>query len=683
VGLITRIKMIRNQNAFGRLTSVVSYFIILMVLNCLVPSNSKAQVDSVALKEVMIKAISRRQTSATPLQLLGGEQLQKLNSLNVADAIRFFSGLQIKDYGGVGGLKTINVRSLGTNYTGVFYDGIQLGNAQNGQVDLGKYSLENLEEIELYNGQKSIIFQAAKGFSVGSSLYLKTKTPKFRNGEKYHLSATLKTGSFGLLNPSVLVQTKFSDRFSGSANAEYTRASGKYKFRYTNGVFDTTAVRNNSDIERLRLEYAVHGILKDSSLFNTRLYLYTDQMGLPGAIVSNKFNYLQRSWNKNLFLQSSFQKAFGKKYTLLAAGKYAYDFNRYLDPENVSLNGLLDNKFKHQEVYLSLANQYRFNKELSLVFSTDYQLNTLDANVYRFSYPTRNTVLSALALHLNLKNLDIQGNLLGTYIHDRVEDGTPAGDKQKLTPTLMLSWQPFSGKEFRLRSFYKSIYRMPTFNDLYYTDFGRTYLKPEYAKQYDIGLTYVKDFQKARLQQVSFQADVYYNQVKDKIVAVPGNNAQRWSIENIGDVDIKGFDLNLQTSWKLNSIGINAGLNYTYQDAMDVTPLRQGQVSYERQLPYTSKHSGSVLGGANYRNLSLNYSFIYTGERYNQKANIPVNYVEPWYTHDLALHYLIKRDARQIRLSMEVNNFLNQYYDVVANFPMPGRSYRFTLNYKI
>jgi vitamin B12 transporter len=675
--------MIRNKSVAGRLTSAIYCTIVLMVSSVLWPNDTVAQVDSIALKEIQIQSISRRQTSSTPLQILSGVELRKLNSLNVADAIRFFSGVQIKDYGGIGGLKTVNVRSLGTNYTGVFYDGIQLGNAQNGQVDLGKFSLDNLEEIELYNGQKSIIFQAAKGFSVGSSLYLKTKAPVFTDNEKFHLSTSIKSGSFGLINPSISIQNKFDENFSGMASAEYTKATGKYRFNYTNGVFDTTAIRNNGDVERLRFEYAVNGRLRDSSLLNMRVYVYTDQMGLPGAIVSNKFNYLQRSWNSNLFFQSSYQQSFGKKYTLLAAGKYSYDFNRYLDPEVVSLNGLLDNRYKHQEVYLSIANQYRFNKSWELVWSTDYQYNTLDADTYRFSYPSRNTLLTALALHFNVKNFDLQANLLGTYIRDRVKDGTPAGDKEKLTPTVMLSWQPFNGKEFRLRSFYKSIYRMPTFNDLYYTDFGRTYLKPEFAKQYDLGFTYVKYFNGVTLQSLSIQADIYYNEVEDKIVAVPGNNAQRWSIENIGDVTIKGLDLNLQNSWKLQNILLHAGLTYTYQQAKDVTPLSQGQVSYQRQLPYIPVNSGSFITGADYKNLSFNYSFIYTGERYNQKANLPVNYVQPWYTHDLACNYLLAVQKQQIRLSIEVNNLFNQYYDVVANFPMPGRSYRFTINYKI
>lgn len=107
-----------------------------------------------------------------PAQVMTSKDLEKQNSLSVADAIRFFSGVQLKDYGGIGGLKTVNIRSMGTNHMGVFYDGIQLGNAQNGQIDLGKFSLDNVEEISLYNGQKSEIFQSAKDFGgIGNYIY--------------------------------------------------------------------------------------------------------------------------------------------------------------------------------------------------------------------------------------------------------------------------------------------------------------------------------------------------------------------------------------------------------------------------------------------------------------------------------------------------------------------------------
>lgn len=90
----------------------------------------------------------------SPVQILSGKELEKLNVYSVADALRYFSGVQIKDYGGIGGLKTVNIRSMGSHHVGVFYDGIELGNAQNGVVDLGRFSLDNMEVISLYNGQK-------------------------------------------------------------------------------------------------------------------------------------------------------------------------------------------------------------------------------------------------------------------------------------------------------------------------------------------------------------------------------------------------------------------------------------------------------------------------------------------------------------------------------------------------
>ena len=632
------------------------------------------------LKEVQIKKIkiSKRQTSSTPLQILSGAELEKLNSLSVADAVRFFSGVQLKDYGGIGGLKTINVRSMGTNHTAVFYDGVQLGNAQNGQVDLGKFSLDNIEEIELYNGQKSSIFQSAKGFASANSLYLKSKQPDFSDGTTQKVRASLKGGSFGLIDPSLLWQSKISNNVYSSLSAEYKNANGKYKFRSTNGVYDTTAVRKDGDIEAMRLELGLNGMLPDSSTWKVKLYGYKDNQGLPGAVVNNVFSFSQRMWNKNFFVQSSYEKNVGK-YSLLATAKYASDNLRYLDPDRVTVNGLLENNFHLQEIYVSLANKLKITNYWDVVLSTDYQRNDLNADLYRFSYPVRNTVLTALATQFHFAKFDVQANLLSTLKYDKTQSGPADVDRNELTPTVMVSWQPFDQKEFRLRSFYKSIFRMPTFNDLYYTYYGFIVLKPEYTKQYDLGFTYIKGYDNKVLSQFSIQADAYYNNVKNKIVAVPGNNQARWSMQNLGQVEIRGIDVNIQSAWQLtNTISFTSGLTYTYQKAIDSD---HASPSYKDFIPYTPIHSGSFLASATYKNLSMNYSFIYIGERYNQSTNSIYNYVQPWYTHDLALHYNIQINRKEVRFTAEVNNLLNQDYEVITNFPMPGRYYRFGLNY--
>ena len=150
-------------------------FLILLFALCArsVFAIDEAELDSLyrqfQMEEVEVTARALTKDIIVP-QALKGIELERLNALSVADALRYFSGIQLKDYGGVGGIKTINVRSMGSQHTAVYYNGIQLGNAQNGQVDLGRFSLDNMEEIQLYNGQKSDIFQSAREFGEASNL---------------------------------------------------------------------------------------------------------------------------------------------------------------------------------------------------------------------------------------------------------------------------------------------------------------------------------------------------------------------------------------------------------------------------------------------------------------------------------------------------------------------------------
>ena len=114
---------------------------VILFLFLAVTLQSVAQVDSVNNLQEVIVLSKKVNTSVINPQILSGKELRNLSSLNVADALRYFAGVQIKDYGGIGGIKTVNIRSMGTNHVGVFLDGIQLANVQNGQVDLGQFSL--------------------------------------------------------------------------------------------------------------------------------------------------------------------------------------------------------------------------------------------------------------------------------------------------------------------------------------------------------------------------------------------------------------------------------------------------------------------------------------------------------------------------------------------------------------
>ncbi len=629
-----------------------------------------------------VNVVANRHAEVIPVQHLEGAALEQLSVQSVADAVRYFSGIQIKDYGGVGGLKTVDLRSMGTNHLGVFYDGIEIGNAQNGIVDLGKFSMDNIEQLSLYNGQKSDIFQSAKDFGSAGTLYIKTRRPRFKAGKPYNIEISMKTGSFGLANPSVLYEQKISNHISASANFEYIFATGKYPFRYRrvnqdgSVAWDTTAVRRNGDIQALRAEAGVFGAY-DNGKWHAKGYFYDSGRGIPGAIVNNIWTNSQRQWDRNAFAQASWQHSFDFGYDLLVNAKYSNDYMRYLNPDTTLM--YIDNSFNQQEVYLSCVNRYHFYSFWDVALAADYQYNYLESDMVNFVFPRRKTFLLSAATSIDWKWLKAEASLLGTFVRDKVSRQVAESTRQSshyFTPAVALSYQPLLSERFFLRAFYKRIFRMPTFNDLYYTDMGNITLKPEYTNQYNAGLAYDKRLSGV-VSDVGGKVDAYFISVDDKIVAIPkGNGQYRWQMMNFGHVEIIGTDVNAYLNLVFPyDIYCRINLNYTYQRAQDLTDPADN-LTYGGQIPYIPWHSGSVVFNMSWKDVSLNYSFVYVGERYCSSANIPVNYEQPWYTHDMSVTYRHEWQKAGLQFSLEINNMFNQQYDVIRNYPMPGRNYR-------
>ena len=611
-----------------------------------------------------------------PSQTLKGDALHRLSSLSVADALRYFSGVQLKDYGGVGGLKTVNVRSMGSHHVGVFYDGVEIGNAQNGVVDLGQFSLDNVEEVSLYNGQKSAIFQPATEFGNAGSVYIRTRRPKFTEGEHRHLRTAVKLASSDMLRLSTLWEERISASLCSSLNAEVLSSSGKYKFRYHrknadgSTAYDTTAVRHNGDIWAARLEGNLYGLFNGGG-WALKGYTYHSQRGIPGAIVNNVWRRGERQGDHNSFVQASGQKAVSDIFSTRWLAKYAYYNTHYVNRDSTTRH--VDNRYRQQEVYLSSSNVVELLPGWSASASYDFRFTTLRADIPLFAYSHRYANLLSVATAYNHRRFSIQASLLGNMVKDHTR--TLASQKSicTLTPAFFMNVAPFATLPLTVRAYVKKSFRMPTFNDLYYTDMGNALLKPESAIQYNIGTTYTYVSSSCHAL-FKLSMDAYYNTVHNKIVAYPKGQQFRWTMLNLGRVHIKGTDVEAQAVVPLNTRWrLDVRAQYTYQDARDVTDVTD--TYYHDQIPYVPWHSGSVVVGVASKSWTLDYSFIYVGERYNQQENIAYNHMQPWYTNDIHASYAFRWKGMSCRLTAEVNNVLNQDYEVILNYPMPKRNY--------
>ena len=664
-----------------------------MVISAFAQKERTSAFDSIQHVDEVVVLSNLTFREVIPSHTLKGEQLERLNSHSIADALRYFAGVQLKDYGGVGGIKTINVRSMGSNHLGIYYDGIQLGNAQNGQIDLGQFSMDNVEEISLYNGQKSAIFQPASEFGNAGTVYIRTRRPHFSNGEHTHLKTRVKYGSSDLIRFSTLWEQRLSASVTSSVGAEVMNASGKYKFRYrrykADGslAYDTTATRQNGDVWAVRAEGNLYGAMEQGG-WNVKAYTYHSERGIPGAIVNNVWRRGERQADHNTFFQAGLLRNLSDRFSSRLQAKYAYYVTHYVNRDPKTM--LVDNTYKQQELFLSTSNVYEIMRGWSASVAYDFKWNKLreeqgtrnkgqDMKPYRFSN------MVSVATAYNQPWMNIQGSLLATFVKDHFPGHNDKKSENVWTPAVFFNIFPLRNKNFSVRAYAKRSFRMPTFNDLYYTEMGNAMLKPETALQYNVGAVYVAprtSHLASRISHFRLQVDAYYNTIHDKIVAYPKGQQFRWTMLNLGKVHIKGLDVETELEVRAARELILAGrLQYTYQDARDVTD--PADTYYNHQIPYIPWHSGSAILSASYRQWDFNYSFIYAGKRYNQQENIDYNYMPAWYTSDLSLMYRFRWVKTRCKATLEVNNLLDQQYDVILNYPMPGRNYAISMEVEI
>lgn len=665
----------------------------LPVLSCFSVQENKAD----SLKEYSIREVTVIENyrnaevrSSAPLQILSSKQIQNLNALQVSDAVKYFSGVAVKDYGGIGGLKTVSVRSLGAAHTAVSYDGISLTDMQAGQIDIGRFSLDNVDMLSLNNGQSDNIFQPARLFASAAVLNIRTLAPRFEGRRRINGRGTLKAGSFGLINPSMWIQYKISKKYATAWSAEWLSADGKYPYQLQYGAKNDSISREkreNTDVKNLRLEGALHARFSEKEHGYIKAYFYHSQRGLPGAtILYNTRNFSsQRLWDATFFTQVHYENNLSDVVSIQANGKFNHGYLHYLDPTYLNAIGKQESFYNQNEYYGSVSLLYKALKGLSFSIASDGFVNTLtakfetDSLTKEFSRPVRYSWQSVLAAKYVSEHLLGTASLLSTIVRENVKKGDAGSDHNRLSPYLSITYKPFTDVDWRIRAFYKNIFRLPTFNDLYYSRIGNPSLKPETTDQINLGLTYSVSVGKT-IPLITLTVDGYHNYVKDKIVAMPTKNIFVWTMLNLGKVEVTGMDVSGEASVSLgNKLGIVFGGTYTYQRVLDVTDP-DGD-TYLHQVSYTPRISGSGRFALETPWLDLAYSVLWSGTRYASFQNFSENRLPGYTDHSISASRNVGVSGQMINLKVEALNLLNENYAVVKWFPMPGRSFRATLSW--
>lgn len=621
---------------------------------------------------VMGKHVPSSVSASTPSQSLTHAQMQSLGVNDVGEALKHFAGVQVRDYAGIGGLKTVNVRGLGSQHTGVVYDGVQVGDCQNGQVDMSRFALENVSLLSLVIGQGDDIYQSAKSYSSAAVIEIRSAFADGLSNSKPSLGVAFKTGSYGLANPMLLYSQK-SGRASWNAYADYMRADGNYRFKLWNGSHLINEKRNNSDIETWRGEANASFILGSHQTLSWKLYGFESHRGLPGSVVYDNTYAAERLVDKNVFTQLQYENVFSDRIKMKAAAKWNYSWNRYSD---VTSSGYTEDIYRQNETYLTATLWTEPFRNLHVSLAQDYAHNYLSMTIPGCPYPARESFWTALAAnYIGLKNIVLNASLLYTNIHEHVKTGQASDGFHRLSPAFSLQWHLL--EPLRLRLSYKDIFRTPTLNDLYYTGIGRRTLRPEKTKQWNVGATYSLSHSSGRW--LALTADGYYGRVTDKIVAVP--RMFLWSMMNVGKVRMLGVDTTVSGGMPLGEkFSADISATYNYLNATDRTD--KTEMLYGDQIAYTPRHSGSGSVTLHSPWADLTYNLLVTSARYSLGYNIPENRMAGYADHSVSLYRTFHVKSSQLRVQIDALNLGAKNYEVVRFYPMPGRNFKLTVSYK-
>ena len=599
-------------------------------------------------------------------QAFGRGQIKTVPSADIAGVLRLGNGLNIKDYGGIGGLKTVSVRSFGAAHTAVEYDGAPISNTQAGQIDISRFDAASISEIKVSVGQDDNLFKPAKMFASGAVLTLKSHN----DNDLDNLKINLKTGSFGYFATDLALSKHLSKRLIIKADGAFLRSDGMYKYTLKNNKNISEQKRHNTDIISKKGE--INLFYNDSNLqsFNLKLYGYDSRRGLPGSVIFYNDEANERLNDRNYFIQGDYKRRFFDALTTKVLVKYNYSFSHYTDRNVMYTDGKLTQNSTQREFFASWQNLWQIASPLTFSFAADYCYNMLLSDITD-RLPKRYTVYSAANLrYYPAKWTTITVGTVHTHLREKTDVGTHLDDVDRFSPYLILKFYPTN--KIAITTLYKNTFRVPTFNELYYTTLGSTNLKPEDAHEFNFGVSY-----NAKSWNVS--TDFYRNNVDNKIVAIP--TMYIWKMANCGRVKITGADVSASKHFRFANLAINLSAGYSYQKAEDVTD--KNSKLYGFQIPYTPLHSGNGWVEFAYKNYTLSATTVWSGKRYFLKNNIKDNEIDPYAEISVALSRQFEFNGSEFFIKISCINITNKQYDIIKFYPMPGRQFQLHISYNL
>ncbi|HEY0976020.1 MAG TPA: TonB-dependent receptor [Flavobacteriales bacterium] len=612
------------------------------------PASAQDRNDTVRLKEVEI--IAPRLTTfaaGTKLQRVDSATLARYASSDLGELLSNASPVFVKSYG-MGGLATTSFRGGSANHTAILWNGFNLGSPMNGMIDLSLIPVGTADEVSIQYGGGTALWGSG---AVGGAIHL-DNVPRFGRGLQVDGSAGF--GSFGDRRQRIRTEMA-KDRWITSIALYRTDAAND--FTYTQRTDEGTSERTqtNAALDRYGLLAEQHFRIAPLQRISVRYwYQHTDRAIPPTRLQAySTAHQLDASHRAT----AEWQRARGKWSTTVRGAWFDERLDWYASSD-------ADRALSRSRTLIA-EGEARFRP--GGAHTLDLGMNNTFARAFTDGYPEEPRQNRTAGFVLYRFQPDGK-RFVGTA---SMRQEWVAGRAVPLTGSLgaeyrLKTWATVKGQAAR-------VYRIPTFNDLYWQPGGNRQLLPEDGYSADLGL--VLRYARERIS-VSSEITGYARELENWIIWLPG--PAYWSPRNIMQVLSRGVESNTELRYKHGRNTFRVGVITDHVVSTNQVATSPSDDSVDRQLIYVPMYSGNAhLGWTRHRS-SLTLSTTYTGYRYTSTDNI--RFLEPYWLLNAAASFRLWTGPHwQADLSLQADNLLDTEYEMMLSRPMPGRSYRIGL----
>ena len=604
-------------------------------------SQSRQADSALILQPVLIKSLRiNNLNNASVIQSISTPELISRQGSSMAEVLQENTAVFIRNYGS-GGLATATFRGSNAYHTPIIWNGINIQNPMNGQIDFSSIPVFLSDEISLQYGGNGGVWGSG---AMAGLLFINSAITTHQKPKVELLTSAFDYGIF-----QNAIKISFNQKRLFSSTKVYTNfGNNNFEYEYKNNTyFQKNASLNNNGFQQI---LSFH---KNANTSFTGLIWYGE-------------NDRQIAPNLSALPNNAHQKDKNLRAAITWNNKTLRGHNE------IKLSYFYDEIFyESNDIPKSMSKSYTFN------LSAEKNIHFNEKNSIHLGIIDWLAFAKVDGYEKSVYQNRFSGFLYYKYQNKKYQFLHQFGLRKELVNERFI---PIMPSYYLQKNLYKNLllkanlartYRLPTFNDLYWKNGGNINLQSEQGWSGDCALNFNKKKEQVLF---DFTFSMFYRNTENYIQWIP-INAAVFSPINIGNVSAKGIEFIAKSSYQISE-KTNFQVNYL---GSFLTAI---ETKNDMQLIFTPRIKHIVNLFYNYKSFTLKYNHIYTGVSFTKSD------LSEW-NNDFEIGNLVLsknivfNEQNNLSLQFGINNIWNKSYLIMPDRPMPLRNFQITIQYSI